>query len=44
MRKVLMLIAVALITTAMSAAAFAKCGCGGGKFKPESKPDVVTKA
>jgi hypothetical protein len=44
MRKVLMFITVALITVAMSATVFAGCGCGGGKFKPDTKVDILTKA
>ncbi|MFH0959386.1 MAG: hypothetical protein V1897_11850 [Pseudomonadota bacterium] len=44
MRKVLMFITVALITVAMSATVFAGCGCGGGKFKPDTKADILTKA
>jgi len=35
---------VALITVAMSATVFAGCGCGGGKVKPDPRPDILTKA
>jgi hypothetical protein len=44
MKKVLAFIAVVLTTLAMSATVFADCGCGGGKLKPDSRPDVMTKA
>ncbi|MCX5873182.1 MAG: hypothetical protein NTY51_08125 [Deltaproteobacteria bacterium] len=44
MRKVLMFIPVALITVAMSSTVLAGCGCGGGKLKPDSRQEVLTKA
>jgi hypothetical protein len=47
MRKLLVLIAAVLAMTAMSATVFADCGCGGeggGKLKPDSRPEIVTKA
>jgi hypothetical protein len=44
MRKLLMFISVALITVAMNSAVFAGCGCGGGKLKPDTKSDILTKA
>jgi hypothetical protein len=43
MRKLLMFISVALIAVAMNSAVFA-CGCGGGKLKPDTKSDILTKA
>jgi hypothetical protein len=47
MRKILVFIATLLTTIAISATVFADCGCGGeggGKLKPDSKPEIVTKA
>lgn len=44
MRKVFMFITVAMIITAMGAIVFADCGCGGGKLKPDPRPEILTKA
>jgi hypothetical protein len=46
MRKLLVLIVMVLGTIAMSATVFADCGCGGGggKLKPDSRPESMMKA